>query len=405
LDANRTPARARIESIDLVRGVVMVVMLIDHMRDFLHRDGLTGDPLDPASTTLGLYATRWITHLCAPTFVFLAGVSAHLQLQRGLSKAALTRFLISRGLFLVALELLVLRPLIWFQLDLRLAAFLQVIWVIGWSMVILAGLIHAPRWLIALFGFALVCLHNTLDGITVGWPANSFGTAIWTLLHQKNAIQLGSGGAIAFVQYPLIPWCGVMALGYLAGRLFDIEPRRRRRALAGLGVGALALFFVLRTLNVYGDLRPWSVPRGVDGEPLARWRAALSFFNVEKYPPSLLYLAVTLGLALLALAALDGKRFGRLGQALITFGRVPLFFYVLQWPMVHFTAWFLQAVNGQPLGWDIQSIFNPQMPPGAGFGLPGVFLGWAIGTVVLYPVCAAFAAYKRRNRAVWLSYL
>lgn len=397
-------SRSRIDSIDLLRGLVMVVMLLDHMRDFLHREGLTGNPLDPAHTSAALYATRWITHLCAPTFVFLAGVSARLQRVRGTGTRTLSRFLLSRGLFLVVLELLVLRPLIWFQWDLSFVAHLQVIWAIGWSMVILAALVHTPLWFVAVFGFAQVLLHNLLDGIRMGWPADTLGEALWCLLHQRNGIELGEG-VIAFVQYPLIPWCGVMALGYVAGGVFGIEAQRRRRALASLGAACVLVFFALRSGNFYGDPRPWRAPLGLDGAALPAWRSALAFFDVEKYPPSLLFLCITLGIALLALAALDGCRFGRWCKPLITFGRVPLFFYVLQWPMVHLTAWLLQFVNDQPWGWDIQPALEPVMPPGSGFGLPGVYLGWAIGLLVLYPLCAAFAAKKQKSRSVWLSYL
>lgn len=397
--------RSRIASVDWLRGLVMVVMLLDHARDFLHHTGLTADPMAPATTSPGLYLTRWVTHLCAPTFVFLAGVSVYLQLRRGKTKGELSRYLLTRGLFLVALELAVIRWIIFMDFDASFPAFLQVIWVTGWGMVALAGLIHAPTWAVALFGGVQVLGHNLLDGIRYPYPADQVWEKIWAVLHQKNGFELWPGGPIGFVQYPLIPWLGVIALGFVAGRLFDLEPARRRRLLTQLGLGALAGFLLLRWSNLYGNPRPWAPPLGPSGEGLSPWRTVLSFFHVEKYPPSLLFLAMTLGISLLLLAWVDGRRFGRLGAAIVTFGRVPLFFYVLQWPVVHLTALLFQVFSGQPLGWQVMDVMNPVVPPGAGFGLPAVYLGWVMGLVVLYPLCCWYAGAKKRGNWVWLSYL
>jgi uncharacterized membrane protein len=341
-----------------------------------------------------LYLTRWVTHLCAPTFVFLAGVSARLQLQRGVEKRALARFLWTRGLFLVGIELFVLRPMIFYGVPLsELLAFLQVIWALGVSMIVLAALVFLPiRW-IAAFGAAQVLLHNLLDPIRFEDPARTLPAALWAILHQPNQILLGADGPAVFAMYPLIPWIGVMALGFVAGGIYAFESARRKRVLGVVAAASIALFLALRASNLYGDPERWAAVHGADGAPLAPWRTVLSFFDVEKYPPSLLYLASTLGIALAALALQDGRRFGALGRPVITFGRVPLFFYVLQWPLLAAIGWAMRAVGDRDPG------------QGAGFGLPGVYLGWAIGLVILYPVCRWFAKFRRRSRSGWVSYL
>jgi len=374
----------RIPSIDFLRGAVMVVMAIDHTRDFF--TNLTFEPESLSQTWTALFFTRWITHFCAPTFVFLAGLSARLQLQRGLPKRELSRFLVTRGLFLVGVELFVLRPAMWFRFDFAGSAMLQVIWVIGWSMVALAALIHAPTWFIATFGLVQVLLHNAFDAVRVARPARSFGSALWSLLHQPNSIDLGGAhGPAASVLYPLVPWMGVMALGFVAGRVFELDAQRRRAWLARAGCATIALFVVLRGTNLYGDPRPWH-------EQSTAWRSLLDLLDTEKYPPSLAYLAMTLGPALLALAVLDGRTTARFARPLLTFGRVPLFFYVLQWPTVHLISALFRRIA-------------PSSPPGEGFALPIVYLGWALGLAALYPLCAWFAALKRRRTDAWLSYL
>jgi uncharacterized membrane protein len=388
------PARARIESVDWVRGMVMILMLLDHARDFIHRSGFESNPLDAATTTVPLYLTRWVTHLCAPTFVFLAGMSARLQLQRGIAPRALARFLWTRGLFLVGVELFVLRPMIFFDVEPgELIAFLQVIWALGWSMVALAALVFAPIWFIAAFGASQVLLHNLFDAVRCEEPARTLPAALWSILHQDNAILLSENGPVAIAKYPLIPWVGVMALGFVAGAAFALEHGRRKRLFGWIAALSIAGFFLLRWSNLYGDPQRWGPVRGADGAPLDAWRTVLSFFDVEKYPPSLLFLAITLGIAIGALALLDGRRFGAWSQPVITFGRVPLFFYLLQWPLLALLGTAMRAVDGQ------------NREGSTGFGLPGVYLGWALGLAILYPACRWFAGYKRRSRAPWLGYL
>jgi uncharacterized membrane protein len=379
----------RLDSIDLLRGAVMIVMLLDHARDFIHSGGLTVDPTAAATTTPLLYLTRWITHLCAPTFVLLAGVSVRLQSAAGRSPRELSGYLLRRGAFLVALELIVLRPLIWFQLDYSLLAHLQVIWVIGWSMICMAGLVHLSVRTNLLFAVALIAGHNLLDGITVDWFTGSAHEILWVLLHQRAIVTIGDRWVLA--QYPLVPWVGVMALGYALGGFFALEPGQRRRLLARTGLGLVVLFVLLRWTNLYGDLNPWSAQE-------ASWRTLASFFAVEKYPPSLLFLCITLGPALLFLALADGRRAGPLARAVILLGRVPLFFYVLQWPTVHLLSRLFQVIDGQPVGWDSVELTTFRgLPQGCGFSLGAVYLAWFLGLVALYPLCRWYAGFKRAH--------
>lgn len=397
-----TPAPStRLVSIDLLRGAVMIVMLLDHVRDFVHRDGLTVDPTDPGTTHAALFFTRWITHFCAPVFVFLAGTSGSLMLARGMSRRALAGFLLRRGLFLVAFELVVLRPLIWFNLDYSFVAHLQVIWAIGWSMVALCALLWLPNVGIGVLGLALIAGHNAWGHANFTFAQFPSWAALEVIAHHKGAIRIGEGGPIAFVQYPLIPWVGVMLCGFWLGALYRCDPAVRRRTLLALGIGASVLFLVLRGVNGYGDPGPWT-----SQATLAQ--TVFSFLRVEKYPPSLLFLLMTLGPALLALAALDGWRDAGRGRLVVVLGRVPLFFYVLQWPAAHLASRLFQLIDGQPIGWDSPNpiTLGNALPPGCGFSLPVVYLAWALCLAALTPLCVAYARFKRAHPQ-WriLSYL
>ena len=330
LPASRAPAvpmpaaAQRIDSVDLLRGIVMVIMVLDHTRDFFHRGVWLFDPTDPARTDPLLFFTRWVTHFCAPTFVLLAGLGVALQRRRGATRGELSRFLWTRGLWLVLLEVTVVRFGFAFNLDYPDLGVLQVIWVLGVSMIAMAALIHLPTAALAVFGVSMVVLHNTLDGITVPLAPGAAPTSLqelWMVLHQPGPITIFD--APVFVLYPLIPWVGLMAAGYALGGVYGWEGERRRRFLVRLGVAMIVAFVALRALNVYGDPVPWSVQgRGAV-------YTALSFLNVTKYPPSLAFLLVTLGPALVALAWLEHVGRGRVVEALRVFGRVPLFFYLL----------------------------------------------------------------------------
>jgi uncharacterized membrane protein len=411
----------RIDSIDLLRGVVMVIMMLDHTRDFVHRYVMQGfDPTDLAHTSVKLFFTRWITHFCAPVFVFLAGTGAYLQLARGKSKRELSRFLVTRGLWLIVLEFTWVRIAVTFNVDYRFLGVMQVIWVIGVSMIVLAALIHLPLRVIAVFGIAMIALHNLLDRFHVqGWqgPTSavpSYGAKLFMILHQAFEAfpVVGFPSPVVVVIYPLIPWVGVMAAGYAFGKLYQLEPLGRRRQLLILGSTATVLFVVLRAINLYGDHSPWS-------RQSTFAFTVLSFLNTTKYPPSLDFLLMTLGPAMLMLALFESNKasqpltshspslFEGLRSAFITFGRVPLFFYLLQWPTAHFISVLVHLVAGKPVGWMFGGNTGPNFapPPGTGFNLAVVYACWIAGVLLLYPLCKWFAGVKARRREWWLSYL
>ena len=415
LDSTK-PGRARIDSIDLLRGIVMVVMLLDHTRDFVHRDIFMGfDPTDLTRTNPMLFFTRWITHFCAPVFVFLAGTGAYLQFARGKSKSELSKFLLTRGLWLIVLEFTVIRCAVFLNFDYSFLGVLQVIWVLGVSMIVLAGLLHLPLRIVGAFGVLMIFLHNLLDGFRVQGlkgpndPLPSVWAFIFIVLHQAfeplPVFMTSRGPVVAFVIYPLIPWIGVMAAGYAFGSLYQMDAARRRRLLLILGGVATALFFILRAINIYGDPSPWAKQNSVSF-------TIISFFNVTKYPPSLLFLLMTLGPGFLALAWFEAKKpassglASKLREFFVTFGRVPLFFYLLQWPMAHLTSIVAHLIAGKPIRWMFgNALQTTGPPPGMGFNLLVVYICWIAGIVLLYPLCKWFAGVKQRHRSRWLSYL
>jgi uncharacterized membrane protein len=412
--------KRRIDSIDLLRGIVMVVMMLDHTRDYLHSAAFQFDPTDLTRTNVALFFSRWITHYCAPIFVFLAGTGAYLQFARGKSKKDLSRFLITRGLWLIVLEFTLVRLGASFSVDYHFFGMMQVIWVIGVSMIVLAALIHLPLRVVAGFGVAMIVFHNLLDRFQVqGWrgpesAVPSYGAKLFILLHQPfEAFPVaGWPSPVAFVLYPLIPWLGVMAAGYAFGSIFQWDARRRRPTLLTIGSAMTLIFIVVRAINLYGDPLPWSRQSTIVF-------TALSFLNTSKYPPSLEFLLMTLGPALLALAwfessqTLSGSRasdprsfLNRMRNFFVTFGHVPLFFYLLQWPTAHLIAVIVHAVAGKPWRWLFGALIGVEPPPpGVGFNLAVVYICWMVGVVLLYPLCKWFAAVKARRRDWWLSYL
>jgi len=398
----------RIDSIDLLRGIVMVIMMLDHTRDFVHNAAREFDPTDLSRTNIALFFTRWITHFCAPTFVFLAGTSAYLQFARGKSKAELSRFLVTRGLWLIVLEMTIVQWFVTFRPDYRFLGFFQVIWVIGVSMIVLAALIHFPKTVIAAFGLLMIALHNLADGIRVtGWrgpgtPNPGVGAKLWILLHQafEGFAVFGDNSPVLFVIYPLIPWIGVMAVGYVFGVLYQFDAARRRRLLLIIGGSATLLFIIIRAINRYGDPFVWKQQKDFVF-------TVLSFINTWKYPPSLLFLLMTLGPAILFLAfAESGSTGGPIRNFFVTFGRVPLFFYLLQWLTAHTISLVLHIAFGKPTAWLYGSPLNfGPAPQGIGFNLGIVYLSWIAGVLILYPLCRWFAGVKQRRRDWWLSYL
>jgi|SRR5581483_11951314 len=387
LDVSARPivaTRARLDSIDLLRGLVMVIMALDHVRDFF--TDIPYDPLDLTQTTPALFLTRWITHFCAPTFVFLAGASAYFVGKRR-DRAALSRFLLTRGAWLVLLEFTVIYWVWTSDLTFHDGFFLQVFWAIGVSMIALSLLVRLPVAAVGAFGIAMIVGHNAFDGVA----PQSFGAAapLWHLLHVPGRVGPG------FCLYPLIPWIGVMAAGYAFGTVYDLPAERRRRVLVMLGGGAIALFVLLRSGNFYGDAQPWSSQRN-------GLYSFLSFIDVVKYPPSLLYLCATLGPGMLLLSAFEHAR-GAIAQIFVTIGRVPLFFYVLHVALAHWLAGILFYVR---LGSTQMLTSIPNAPPaGWGFELPGVYGFWLLVVVLLYPLCRWFAGVKARRSDWWLSYL
>jgi len=402
---NLTEQRKRVDAVDLLRGIVMVIMLLDHTREYFHREALNFDPTDLTQTHTLLFFTRWITHFCAPVFVFLAGTGAFLQLARGKSKPELSKFLITRGLWLILLELTVVRIVVWFNFDFHFAFMLQVIWVIGVGMVLLAGLIYLPLRVIAIGSIAMIALHNALDGIRVqgfpvpGNPPPGLSAGVWMLFHQQG-IFFVTPKVYSLLLYPLIPWVGVLAAGYCFGAVYQWEAERRQRMLLKLGAGLLLGFVVLRGLNVYGDPSRWSVQGNA-------WFTVLSFLNVSKYPPSLLFLLLTLGAAMLGLRWFERAGAGYLSRIFITFGRVPMIFYVGQWLTAHSLAVLAGYLAGQPVGWlFVGPLDQPRPNPGnLGFSLWVVYVAWLTGILLLYPLCRWFAEVKRRRKDWWLSYL
>ena len=386
----------------------MVIMMLDHTRDFIHNATQQFDPTDLSRTNVALFFTRWITHFCAPVFVFLAGTGAYLQLARGKSKAELSRFLVTRGIWLIVLEVTLVRLGVTFSFDVRMLAFLQVIWVIGASMIVLGALIYLPVKVVAAFGLVMIALHNLLDGFRVAsWhgpdsPVPGFGAKVWMVLHQAfEAFPIvGFPSPVVIVIYPLIPWVGVMAAGYAFGKLYDLDAQRRRRLLLIIGGTATALFVVLRGFVVYGDPSEYMTQKNA-------FFTFLSFINTTKYPPSLLFLLMTLGPSILALAVFErGNGQGWLREFFVTFGRVPLFFYLLQWPTAHVISLLLHLAFGKPTQWLFQTPIDwSGGTPGMGFNLVVVYLCWIGGVLLLYPLCRWFAGVKQRRKDWWLSYL
>lgn len=386
----REPAsgRMRVSSVDIVRGAIMVLMALDHVRDFVTNQRIR--PEDLSRSSAALFATRWVTHFCAPGFSLLAGVGLGLYLQRGRSSREASQFLVTRGLWLVMLDLTV--SAIGFQFGFRLIpAFALVLWALGWSMVVLAIAVHLPRSVVAVTSLVIIAGHNLLDGSS---PAQlgAFGP-FWTLLHVPGFVIPG----VLFAAYPLIPWIAVMALGYVLADVYRWEAPRRPRFLLTAGLTATALFILVRAANGYGDPLPWSSQRS----------AALtvsSFLNVTKYPPSLDFLLMTIGPILVALALTEGLR-NRVTEWLSVYGRVPLFYYMGHIYVGHLVAIVLGLIQGGKLLQLDVVTGTAAIPAWYGVSLPGVYLAWAIVVAIMYIPCRWYAGLKARRSDWWLKYV
>ena len=381
--------RVRLESVDVVRGLIMILMALDHVRDFFGVPGVSPTDLDNA--TAALFLTRWITHFCAPVFFLLTGTGAYLSLRRK-SKGELSRFLFIRGLWLIFLEVVITRCIGWqFNFDYHVTM-LIVLWALGWAMIVLSTLVYLPASVVTTFGVVMIASHNLFDSVQSSNP-------LWSILHSANFIVTNPRHSI-FVAYPLIPWVGVAAAGYGLGQIYGWTSDRRRAFLLRLGIGLTTAFVVLRSINIYGDPVRWTTQKSVTF-------TVLSFLNTNKYPPSLLFLLMTLGPATLFLWAVDGST-PRWSQPALVFGKVPMFYYLLHIPLIHLLAVIVCYARYGQVHWMFESLTLGQFPitppPGWGFSLPIVYLVWAVVVVALYPLCRWFAALKQRRSDAWLSY-
>ena len=403
LDAVSTTPQpsTRFESIDIIRGAVMVLMAIDHVRVF--------SGLPAGGPTPGIFFTRWVTHFCAPAFVFLAGTSAYFY---GRRHPDLSRFLLTRGAWLVLLELTVIRVAWTFNFDFAHYLMAGVIWAIGWCMILLAVLVRLPVPAVGAIGLAIVVGHNLLDPMLPGFiptlQENSLA-GLWKILYIgffAGPIAIGAEGPRLIVLYSIVPWIGVMAAGYAFGTILSAEAARRRRLCLAIGLSATALFLVLRGFNLYGDPVAWTAQVHPSGErpPLP---ALLAFLNTNKYPASLDFLLMTLGPTIALIPALEGAR-GVLPRWLTVFGRVPLFFYLLHIPLIHALALVVSAIRlGAVSPWLFTNhpMGNPPPPEGYTWSLALLYAVWAVAIVLLYAACRWFAELKRRRSEWWLRYL
>nr|WP_299385956.1 heparan-alpha-glucosaminide N-acetyltransferase domain-containing protein [Allomuricauda sp.] len=387
--------RKRIKSIDLLRGLVMVIMALDHVRDYFHVDAFMFDPSDLSQTNVPLFWTRFVTHFCAPVFVFLAGTSAFFVGQRR-DKKSLSKWLLKRGVWLIIAEITIIKLAWMFKLDYS-GILLQVIWVLGVGMIFLAGVIHLPKKVGLVICLLVVFGHNLLDSVA---PTSPVANGIWTFLHVFNLVDMG--GFVVFVGYPMIPWIFVMPLGYYLGELYKptFDPALRKKWLLQLGLGSTVLFFALRAINIYGDMVPWSTQETL-GLTIA------SFFNVTKYPPSLQFLLITLGPSLVFLALAENWR-NRITEKVVVIGRVPMFFYIVHIYVIHGLAVIAAMLTGfsfSDMVIDLWITLQPELR-GYGFNLGVVYLIWAVLTIALYPVCNWYNNYKTAHREKWwLAYL
>ena len=381
----------RIDSVDFLRGIVMVLMALDHVRDFFTNDHY--DPLDLSQTNAALFMTRWITHYCAPTFVFLAGTGAFLSSTRGKTKPEISKFLFTRGLWLIFIELTVVRFGWLFNFDYTLTIG-QVIWAIGWSMIALSVLIYLPVTAITVFGIVMIAVHNLFDGITpeqfgiLGWP--------WQILHYGGEINF-TGDYVFIAAYPLIPWVGVMAAGFGFGKIILLDAQKRNKMLISLGLGLIFAFIVIRGIDIYGDSNKWTSQKGIIF-------TAFDFIDTTKYPPSLLFLLMTLGPAIAILPLLEKVK-GLINKFFFTYGRVPMFYYVIHIPLAHLLALLVALA----IGMNPEFMFN-NTPPWLwsdkwGYSLPIVYLVWFCLIMSLYPISLWFSKIKKKKKSWWMSYL
>ena len=396
--ATASAPASRIVSLDIFRGLIMVVMALDHTRDFF--TNLHFEPETLSQTYAALFFTRWITHFCAPMFFFLAGTGAFFYGRRR-TRSELSRFLWTRGLWLIILEFTVVGTAWAFQIPF---GFFGVIWALGACMVLVAPIVRLPiRW-VAILSVCMIVGHNLLDPLrpervgSVAW--------IWTMLHARGGLFLPFH-IREFVLFPLIPWVGVMSAGYAFGQVYLLARDRRRKLLIILGSILIVAFILLRLTNIYGNppVGQGGVSQGDFHLQPTLEKTVILFFDVEKYPPSLQFLLMTLGPSFLLLAWIDKDGVPRGLRPILTFGRVPMFFYVLHLYVIHSLAVLVLALRGQPVGWMFRGAIFGNQPPDYGYNLPFIYLMWTTAVLILYLPCRWFAGLKQRRKDWWLSYL
>ena len=386
----------RIESIDFLRGLVMIIMALDHVRDYFFFGSFTSNPSNLATTTPLLFYTRIITHYCAPVFILLTGTSAYLygakKNQRDLSK-----FLFTRGIWLIFLELVV-NNFVWYFDPSYSLIVLQVIWAIGFGMLFLSGIIYLSNKIICMIGLAIIFFHNLFDVFV--FEGQSLDSIIWYFLHQQAIIEISDNTSLIF-GYPIIPWIGLMAIGYILGSLFtDYQAKERTALLMKYGLYAIGAFLILRLTNFYGEPNPFIIQDSIT-------YSIMSFFNTTKYPPSLLYILMTIGPSLLLLSVIE-KYKNKVTDFFVVFGRVPLFYYFIHILIIHMLAIILLVLTNK----DYSIMFNmtPYLPGQNqlieyGHPLWVVYVVWFIVILILYPLCYKYMKYKSNSKKWWLSYL
>jgi uncharacterized membrane protein len=384
----------RIQSIDIVRGIVMIIMALDHTRDLIHTTSVTETPTNLQTTTAALFFTRWITHFCAPTFVFLSGASAFLSFSRKNDLAASRRFLLTRGLWLFVVEFTLVNFGVWFDIHFNVFLF-DVIATIGFGFIILSLLLSVPARTILWIGVAIIFLHNL--SVYIPSVGNSMPGKIMMSLLAPSAFPFGQG-KLFIMGYPPIPWLGIMLTGFGAGRFFLLEPQRRKSLFLKIGLAALALFVIVRLINVYGDSFPWAHQKTM-------LFTFLSFINVTKYPPSLVFCLLTLGgmFLLLALTETIQNRFTKIASV---YGKVPLFYFIIHWYIIHPIMFVIVLLQGyKPSDMVFGTSFGRPAGP-SGVNLLYIYLIWIAVVILLYPICKAYGRYKERHpEKWWLRYL
>jgi len=384
-----TISKPRIESIDLLKGLAMIIMALDHVRDYFHYDSFMFDPSDPLQSNLPIFFTRFMTHFCAPAFAFLAGTSAFMVGKRK-SKKELSVFLFKRGLWLVFIEMTIVNFAWFFDIYFRSPGLL-VIWSLGISMIVLGALVHFSKYFILAFSCVLIFGHNLLDNFHMG------GRMFWSIVHERDIFKLYDDVNF-YIEYPIIPWIAVMSIGYFFGTFYEpsFDPNKRKKSFNIIGISAISLFIVLRSFNIYGDPIHFN-DYGMSTQTL------MSFLQLTKYPPSVLYLLVTLGAAFLFLANTENVR-GKVVNFFCTFGRVPFFYYIIHLYLIHIIAMIFAQFSG--FGWKAMILSEWSMPKGFGYDLIVVYLVWIGVIILLYPLCKLFDNYKQGHKEkVWLSYL